>query len=58
MVEAKPLVVITGVTGFLGLYVVREFINDGSYRLRGTMRGVNDPKKVSILTEALGKEVL
>jgi len=38
------LVVITGISGFLGLYVLREFLQDGGYRVRGTVRGKTDSK--------------
>lgn len=53
MVESKPLVVITGITGFLGMYVVREFLQDGSMRVRGTMRNMTEARKAP-LREALG----
>jgi nucleoside-diphosphate-sugar epimerase len=45
MVESsKPLVVITGVSGFIGLHVLRDFLLDGTFTVRGTVRGLNEDK--------------
>ena len=56
MVESsiKPLVVITGISGYLGLYVVRDFLQDGNFRVRGTIRGKNDAK-IKPIQEAVGE---
>lgn len=46
MVESnKPIVVITGVSGYLGSHVALEFLKDDTYTVRGTVRNTNDPKK-------------
>ena len=44
MVEAgeKPLVTITGVTGYLGSMTALDFLKDGSYRVRGTVRSTSN----------------
>jgi nucleoside-diphosphate-sugar epimerase len=44
MVEAtqqKPICVITGITGYLGMHVVKTFLEDGTYRIRGTARNIS-----------------
>ena len=56
MVESiqKPLVVITGITGYLGMFVCRDFLKDGGFRVRGTVRN-KDPKNLKYLIAAYGK---
>ena len=51
MVDAgeKPLVTITGVTGFLGSMTAKVYLEDGSYRIRGTVRDVNNASKIDPL---------
>jgi len=46
MVESsdKPIVVITGISGFIGLHVLRLFLEDGGFRVRGTVRAISDEK--------------
>ena len=57
MVEtsSKPVVTITGISGFIGMYVVRDFIQDGGFTVRGTVRGKTDDK-IQPLKEALGED--
>ena len=50
---SKPLVTITGVTGYLGSQVCLSFLQDGSYRVRGTVRSLNSDK-VNQLQDGLG----
>jgi nucleoside-diphosphate-sugar epimerase len=39
MVEkSKPVVLITGVSGFLGSHVAFFFLKDGSFTVKGTVR--------------------
>lgn len=40
MVEGhlKPIVVVTGITGYLGIYVCLDFLKDGGFKVRGTVR--------------------
>ena len=56
MVESslKPLVVITGISGYIGLYVVRDFLQTGNFRVRGTIRGKNK-SKIKPIIEAVGE---
>ena len=56
MVEStKPVVVITGVSGYLGSHVALVFLKDGSYSVRGTVRDTKNPKKVEPLRKAFGE---
>ena len=59
MVDAgeKPLVTITGVTGFLGSMTAKVYLEDGSYRIRGTVRDVNNASKIDPLKQTLGEEL-
>jgi dihydroflavonol-4-reductase len=50
----KPLVCITGITGYIGSRVLKVFLEDGSYRIRGTCRvPINNPT-IEQLGEDLG----
>jgi nucleoside-diphosphate-sugar epimerase len=41
--EGKPLVVITGISGYLGSQVCLTFLKHGGYRVRGTVRDTKNP---------------
>jgi len=53
--DTKPLVTITGVSGFLGSQTCLVFLKDGKYRVRGTVRNVSNPAKIDPLRKAFGK---
>ena len=55
MVESteKPLVTITGVTGYLGSHTCLAFLKDGSFRVRGTVRSLTS-SKTELLKAAWG----
>ena len=55
--DAKPLVTITGVTGFLGSMTAKVFLEDGSYRIRGTVRDRSNASKIDPLKKTLGEEL-
>ena len=38
----KPIVTLTGVTGYIGSVVCKMFLEDGNYRVRGTVRDKNN----------------
>jgi nucleoside-diphosphate-sugar epimerase len=60
MVESsndKPLVLITGITGYLGSWVTRTFLEDGRYRVRGTVRDKTNEKKIQPLRDGFGEEL-
>ena len=43
----KPLVTITGVTGFLGAHTAAYFLKDGGFRVRGTVRSLSNSTKIA-----------
>lgn len=45
---------ITGVSGFLGTQVLKVFMEDGSYTVRGTVRDKTNEKKVKPIRTMLG----
>ena len=49
---SKPVVTITGISGYLGAQVCLAFLKDGSYRVRGTVRSTKNPKKIEPLKKA------
>ena len=50
----KPLVTITGVTGFLGAETAKQFLQDGSFRVRGTVRSLSDEQKLDVTRRTCG----
>ena len=54
MENSKEKVVITGVTGYLGSYVCHTFIEDGRFKVRGTVRDTKNEAKVAPLKQAFG----
>lgn len=61
MVEANlPLVVITGVSGYVGSQVLNEFLQGegkGKYRIRATVRDKNNKAKLAPLEKYFGAEL-
>lgn len=53
----KPIVTITGISGYLGSRVCHEFLLDGTYQVRGTVRDKNNMKKMQPLIDAFGQEL-
>ena len=54
MVEAqgaaeKPLVTITGISGYIGSHTTLLFLQDGGFRVRGTVRDKNNEAKLAPL---------
>ena len=54
MESVKQLVTITGISGYLGAQVCKYFLEDGSFRVRGTVRSVSNSAKIDPLKEAFG----
>ena len=52
----KGKVLITGITGYIGSHVCRQFLASGSYAVRGTVRDTKNPKKIDPIREAFGEE--
>jgi nucleoside-diphosphate-sugar epimerase len=47
MVESsKPIVLITGVSGYLGSHVALVFLKDGGFNVRGTVRDTKNANKI------------
>ena len=42
--ENKPLVVITGASGYIGSHIAHKFLQNGGFRVRGTMRSIKPEK--------------
>jgi nucleoside-diphosphate-sugar epimerase len=56
MVDAiKPIVTITGVSGFLGSRVCLDFLKCGQYTVRGTVRDAKNEAKIAPLRKAFGE---
>jgi len=53
----KPIVTITGISGYIGGHVALLFLQDGGYHVRGTVRDKNNTAKVQPLREAFGDEL-
>ena len=50
MVEStKKKVVITGINGFNGSHICDDFLKDGSFIVRGTIRDKKNEKKLALL---------
>ena len=54
--ENKPLVVITGVSGYIGSHVAHKVLLNGGFRVRGTMRSIK-PEKTDPLKAAFGDDL-
>jgi len=53
--DSQPIVLITGITGYLGSYVCLEFLNKAkNYRVRGTVRDSKNESKLAPLKSAFG----
>ena len=57
MVElsGKPIVLITGVSGYLGSHVAIIFLKSGLYEVWGTVRDSKNAKKIQPLRKAFGE---
>ena len=51
---AKPTVVLTGVSGFIGSHVAKLYLEDGSFNVIGTVRDMHNEEKIAPLRKALG----
>ena len=55
MESSKQKVLITGVSGFLGSFVCKLFLEDGGYQVRGSVRDKNNANKIDPLRKAFGE---
>ena len=54
MQTRKKNVTITGISGFLGIHVVKKFLEHGGFNVTGTVRSTTNAKKMEPLKKALG----
>jgi len=54
MDRVKERVCITGVTGFLGSLVMKAFVRNTDYDIRGTVRELENKERIDPLKDALG----
>lgn len=50
----KPLVLVTGITGYIGAVTVKALLESKRCRVRATMRGATDEAKLATLREGFG----
>jgi dihydroflavonol-4-reductase len=53
--DDKPVVVITGVSGYLGSQTCLTFLQDGSFQVRGTIRSTSNEKTMASLKKGFGE---
>lgn len=49
-------VLISGISGYLGSHVCHLFLQDGSFKVRGSVRDKNNEKKLQPLKDAYGEK--
>ena len=54
IIMEREIVTITGVSGYLGSQVCKQFLEHGQYKVRGTVRSTTNPKKIEPLKKAFG----
>ena len=57
MEDNKPIVVITGISGYVGSQVCLSFLKNGGFRVRGTVRSTKNTAKLDPLRKAYGQEL-
>ena len=55
MEHNKPIVTITGISGYIGAQTCLYFLKHGGFRVRGTVRSVKNEKKIKPLKRAFGE---
>lgn len=55
--SGKPLVLVTGITGFLGSWTALKVVESGKYRCRASLRNAKDEKKLKTLREGFGDKL-
>ena len=49
--DGVPIVLVTGASGFIGSSLVKRLLQDGQYRVRGTVRNASDKVKTQPLRQ-------
>ena len=52
--KSRPTVTITGISGFIGSRTTLMFLQDGGFKVRGTVRDKSNEAKIAPLREAFG----
>ena len=52
----KPIVLITGISGYIGSQICKLFLEDGTFKVKGTVRDKNNENKISPLKKAFGEK--
>lgn len=55
MEGAKPIVLITGVSGYIGSQVCLSYLRHGDFQVKGTVRSVAKPEKIEPLKKGFGE---
>ena len=55
--DSRPIVTVTGITGYVGSRVALTLLNEGKYKVRGTVRSVTNMDKIDPLKKAFGEEL-
>ena len=55
--KQKPVVVITGISGYIGSQVCLSFLKNGTFTVRGTVRSTKNAAKMEPLKKAYGEEL-
>jgi nucleoside-diphosphate-sugar epimerase len=53
--ESKPIVTITGISGYVGSQVCLHFLKCGQFKVRGTVRSKTNTIKIQPLKDAFGE---
>ncbi|KAI1278134.1 putative uncharacterized oxidoreductase [Halotydeus destructor] len=51
MASDAPLVLVTGVSGYIGSCIVKQLLEDGTYRVRGTVRSLENEAKIKLIKD-------
>jgi nucleoside-diphosphate-sugar epimerase len=51
-----PLLLITGINGYVGSWVTKKALDSKKYRIRGTIRDHTDKEKIELLRDAFGDQ--
>ena len=53
--DSRPIVTVTGISGFIGSHVGLTLLRDGSFKVRGTVRSKTNADKIDPLRQAYGE---
>ena len=53
--QAKPIVTVTGISGYIGSWVGMMLLKSGKYQVRGTVRSTTNAAKIDPLKKAYGE---